>query len=250
MARNRKKKAFYEVIGRGRSDLTYRGQVEKPHTSSDTERLGRTPLSSKLKPWSKGQRFFQLIGGRIEISIPYQLAAAVLLGFLLLILVAFRLGQSYGTGSAEPASSKILNERNIAGKTEKNTENPAASKNMALILMAAEPSQAVAAEKDEIPANTKANNRIVIQSCDARVHLEPLKEFFDENEIKTEIREVGGLYCLITTAGYENPDRKGTDGYAVKQRIIEIGAGYKAPPGYKTFGKKPFTDAYGMRFDD
>jgi hypothetical protein len=78
----------------------------------------------------------------------------------------------------------------------------------------------------------------------------PVKQYFDEAGIRTEIIKVGNTYFLVTVDKYDDPGRPGTDGYRVKQRIIELGPKYKAPMGYETFAPNFFTDAYGMRFDD
>jgi len=80
--------------------------------------------------------------------------------------------------------------------------------------------------------------------------LEPVKQYFASFGIETEIRQVGSWYYLVTKDKYENPERPGTEGYVAKERIIKLGANYKAPPGYESFGTQPFHDAYGMRFDD
>jgi hypothetical protein len=58
------------------------------------------------------------------------------------------------------------------------------------------------------------------------------------------------MYYLVTKKKYENPQKQGTDGYLAKQRIIAVGAKYKAPPGRETFGVKSFETAYGRKFDD
>jgi hypothetical protein len=83
-----------------------------------------------------------------------------------------------------------------------------------------------------------------------REHLEPVRLYFAEKGIETEIRRIGDRYYLVTSQKYDNPEREGTEGYQAKQKIIETGAGYKSPPGYESFGTRPFSDAYGMRFDD
>jgi hypothetical protein len=80
--------------------------------------------------------------------------------------------------------------------------------------------------------------------------LEPVKEHFAQFGIETEIKRIDEWYYLVTKDKYDNPQKPGTDGYLARQRIIELGAQYKAPPGYETFGKEPFHDAYGMKFDD
>jgi hypothetical protein len=83
-----------------------------------------------------------------------------------------------------------------------------------------------------------------------RTHLEPVQEYFDKMGVATEIIEKNNWYYLVTKNGYDNPDKPGTDGFLAKQKIIELGAGYKAPAGKETFGPKPFKDAFGMRFEE
>jgi hypothetical protein len=77
-----------------------------------------------------------------------------------------------------------------------------------------------------------------------------VKDYFAGFGIETEVRHINNWYYLVTKDKYDNPEKPGTDGYAAKQKIIELGADYKAPAGYGTFGPKPFHDAYGMRFED
>jgi len=108
---------------------------------------------------------------------------------------------------------------------------------------------AVSAVKVE-PVKQKGNNRIVIQTYQLRADLEPVKQFFAQFGIETEIIKINDWYYLVTKDKYENPEKPGTDGYLAKQKIIELGTKYKAPQGYETFGKKPFYDAYGMNFDN
>jgi hypothetical protein len=58
----------------------------------------------------------------------------------------------------------------------------------------------------------------------------------------------------VTKNKYQSIEKSGSDGYLAKQKIVELGTGYKAPPGYETFRKAgktaDFSDAFGMRFDD
>jgi hypothetical protein len=171
----------------------------------------------------------QFNAGKIEISIPYQVAIALLLGVILLVLVAFRLGQR--TKSEQ-------------GVTTSNVEQAVKSSKAANLSTVETKKPAAAVEKP------KGNNRIVIQTYQLRTHLEPVKQYFAQFGIETEIKKIGDWYYLVTRDKYENPEKSGTDGYFAKQKIIELGAEYKAPQGYETFGSKPFYDAYGQRFDD
>jgi hypothetical protein len=61
----------------------------------------------------------------------------------------------------------------------------------------------------------------------------------------------GEGYLLVTSIAklYDNPEKPGTDGYAVLEKIRQIGAGYKdvVPPGLDSFAPNYFSDAYGMK---
>ncbi len=102
----------------------------------------------------------------------------------------------------------------------------------------------------EAAAQPGGRNRIVIQMYQVRGHLEPVKAYFDGMGVQTEILKKDNWYYLATKNRYENPERQGTDGYTAKEKIIELGSGYKAPAGYETFAPNFFSDAFGMRFDE
>ena len=249
MARTRKKVSLYEVIGRGRSKLSSDKRLESLQGTSGPQRPSDHRQRERGTSWPRGPRIVQLVGGRVEISVPYQLAIAVLLGLILLILVVFRFGQSHGAGPVPSAAKKS---RAVEGPADRATEIEAFAPakvgpvQTLVIERAVEVTEAAVVSAD----SAQGRNRIVIQTYPVRTHLEPAKEYFAEHGIAALIERIGGRYYLVTAARYDNPEREGTDGYAAKQRIIELGAGYRAPQGYETFGKRPFHDAYGMRFDD
>ena len=250
MARIRRKKSLYEVISKGqvKPDLD-QPQPELPQPQADTdkradsliaaEKDGRTGVESPM-PWPRKPAAVRLNGDRIEISVPYQLAVAFLLGLILLVLAVFRLG--LGSRVVEkPAGQEAVK---VVGKTA--APPPASS---------VEPKPDTVQEKpirraDVKPAEETGNNRIVIQTYQNAAHLQPVKQYFSGLGIDTEIRKIDNWYYLVTAGKYNNPEKPGTDGYAAKQKIIGLGAGYKAPLGYESFGTRPFSDAYGMRFDD
>ncbi len=246
MVRKRRKKSLYEVIGQTWPKSRHDRVLEQPHPEKPGEgeppaTESKTPVPERLAKWPKRPRIVQLNAGRIEISIPYQLAIAILLGIILLVLVVFRLGQSSqkvgGSASEIPKDIRKVAPRATVGMPQMSV--PAERK----------PPTSASAAKAE-PVNPKGNNRIVIQTYQLRAHLEPVKQYFAQFGVETEIKKVDGWYYLVTKDKYENPEKSGTDGYLAKQQIIEWGAKYKAPPGYETFGTKPFHDAYGMRFED
>jgi hypothetical protein len=251
MARNREKKALYEVMSKTtwpkpRSDKTLEPlHPEKSGEDKQTTTKFLPQMRGRVAKWLNRPRIIQFNAGRIEISVPYQLAIALLLGLVLLVLVAFRLGQiSYRSS------------QKVAGSSAKMPENvqKAAPK-----VVAGTPQGAVPVEKKAPvppvtqkvePVKPKGDNRIVIQSYQLRADLEPVKQYFAQFGIETEIIKISDWYYLVTKDKYENPAKVGTDGYLAKQKIIELGAKYKAPPGYEVFGSKPFSDAYGKKFDE
>ena len=244
MARNRRKMSPYEVIGQSRSKSSFDKALKKlPPEKSDSGEPATAesamPASGRATHWPRKPKLVQFNAGRIEISLPYPLAIAVLLGVVLLFLVALWLGE---TG--------YLNRKRITNSagTVLNGRRTAVGEGMV-----GSDDERISPDVGKTVTGT-GNNRIVIQTYDKRADLELVQYYFAEGGIETEIRQIGDTFYLVTTMDkYENPDREGTDGYAAKQKIIEWGARYKAPQGYETFGAKSFETAYGrygMKFDD
>lgn len=244
MARNRQgRKSLYEVMTQNGRKPSYGKTVEKlrpPEAKKEepTKAKPDTALPQGAAKWWRRPKSFQINAGRIEISIPYQLAIALLLGLIALVLFAFRLGQFSQRVANSTAKVKRVEQANVAGRRAANPTPPAREK------------EVVRREEEAQPAESTGDHRVVIQTYPLPTHLEPVKEYFARAGIETEIRKIGNMYYLVTKDKYENPQRKGTDGYEAKQRIIQLGANYKAPPGYERFGPKSFETAYGMKFDD
>lgn len=102
----------------------------------------------------------------------------------------------------------------------------------------AEPAKPAGPEKDHI---------IVIATYTNREHLIPVQAYFEANGIKTEIMRRGSYYLLVTKDRFESPLRSGTDGQQMLNKIKSVGAQYKPPEGFESFGRTPFQDAYGMK---
>jgi hypothetical protein len=252
MARNREKKALYEVMNKAAwPKPRYDKALEPLHpekTGEDKQTAARfsIPLHKRAANWFNRPRIVQFNAGRIEISMPYQLAIALLLALVLLVLVVFRFGQITYRSSQK-----------VTGPSAKMPESvqKAAPKVTAVVA----PQKAAPAEEKTLappvvqkvePVKPKGDNRIVIQSYQLRADLEPVKQYFAGFGIETEIIKISDWYYLVTKDKYENPGKPGTDGYLTKQKIIELGAKYKAPPGSEAFGSQPFRDAYGKKFDE
>jgi len=230
MARNRKnighhrrKKSLYEVIGKTRLKSSYGKTLEQPRpekTDKDEPTIEPSvAVPERAAQWPRRPRIVQFNAGRIEISIPYQLAIAFFLFIILLALVVFRLGQLKERvgGSAvkiQKNNPELTGQKEVAGRGQTTDKGEKISPN---------------GEKVEV-VESKGNNGIVIQTYQLKTHLVPVQQHFARSDIETEIIPIDNQWGLVTKARYEeNPDRPGTDGYAAKQKIIELGAKYKAP---------------------
>lgn len=246
MARDRKKMSMYEVMGKGQLKAGYSKTLKKPQpekADSDAKTPAETPLpaAGRATYWPRKPKLVQFNAGRVEISLPYPIAIAVLLGIILLFLVALWLGE-VGYFSREGVSAgsvfKSLRETAREGLTGRREGTDIDEGRMS---------------DTEITGTGKStgSNRIVIQTYDKRADLELVQYHFADGGIETEIRPIDNKWFLVTKAKYEeDPKRPGTDGYVAKQKIIELGAKYKAPPGYEPFGAKSFATAHGKYFDD
>jgi hypothetical protein len=159
-------------------------------------------------------------------------------------VVLFRLGERVGSrevATKAPAAAKPVVDKLMSPK-------PVTQDTPAVKQPTAQDTSAASVAANQPPSTGK--NRIVIKVYQVRSHLEPAKEYFDKLGVATEIIEKNSWYYLVTKNKYDNPGKTGTDGYLARQKIVELGAGYKAPVGFETFGPKPFSDAFGMRFDD
>ncbi len=244
MARKRGRKALYEVMNTSRLRSSAGSQLEplrqeKVKKETPAVSMEDTAVHQESVMWWKRPKLIQFNAGRIEISLPYQIAIVVVLFLILLILAAFRLGQLEQKIGSSISQIQPSEETNLTRLPTRDAGlNPELNERIS-----------TSAEEAE-SAGLAGNNRIVIQTHQVMTQLMPVKKYFDQLGIETEIRQVGGRYCLITKAKYQNTEIEGSDGYRAKQRIIELGADYKAPPGYEPFGARSFTSAYGMRFDD
>jgi hypothetical protein len=252
MVHNSKKMALYEVIGKAAMKPGYEQVHPKPAEPVPAPAVQQAPPPNVVR-WVKKPRFVQFNAGRIEFSVPYQVGIAVFLAALLVIVVVFRLGERLGgketvrpsnpvKNAPEPAkpaaviNKPVVQTPPVAVKPMKEAPKVVESKPASVETA----KQAVPESASPVPVAT-GRNRVVIQMYQVRSHLEPAKEYFDKMGVATEILEKNNWYYLVTKNKYENPDKAGTNGYLAKQKIIELGAGYKAPPGNETFG---------MRFED
>lgn len=101
-----------------------------------------------------------------------------------------------------------------------------------------------------MPAATTGANVIVIQQIppDQQEKLVPVKDYYDAKGIPTELIQRSGYSLVVTKAGFDhNPNREGTEGYRLIQRIKQLGLAYPEETGDTKFGIRPFQDAYPLK---
>ncbi len=253
MARKRSKKALYEVMSKARNKPGYGRTLDKMRPKKPVEKKDEPVTNQKsaadvetskaAAKWWRKPRIIQFNVGRIEFSMPYQLAVALLLCLILLVLAAFRLGQYYyltdqrATGPAEEMPQ--INRENLIEREVADTMEPPAQVEDSTLLDIK--------ELEPVKPKATGNNVIVLVEFGARADLVPVRDHFTEYGIETEIVMGNGRYFLQTKNRYDNPGTRGTDGYKALQEIIKVGAKYKAPPDYETFAPNFFSDAYGRK---
>jgi len=239
MARIRRKKALYEVINRKRSKVGDIPVVEPLHPErSDKPQMPKAENQQKpartLLSWPAKPKIMQFNAGRIEISIPVQLAVAIVLAIVLIALVSFRLGQWSHSVSTQPA------------KPTTNAANPTVSSHTPIIDNTPKTPDASAMKNRHAAATATANNVIVLVQHDRYADLQPVQQHFAAHGVVTQIVTKGAKYFLVTRKRYDK-FTPGTKGYNDLKRIRQIGAKYKAPPGRETFAAHLFSDAYGCK---
>jgi hypothetical protein len=253
MARKRGKKALYEVMSKARNKPGYGRTLEKMSPKKPVEKKDEPATNQKsaadvetskaaAKCWRK-PRIVQFNVGRIEFSMPYQLAVALLLGLILLVLAVYRLGQFSYVAGQRTAESGV--------ETQKVDRQEPVEREVADIMEPVTPVEdSILLNKEEVepvkPIST-GNNVIVLVEFGTRVDLEPVQAHFAKYGIETEIVMENGRYFLQTKNRYDNPRTVGTDGYKALQEIVKVGATYKAPPNYEPFTQHLFSDAYGKK---
>ncbi len=239
MARYRRKKALYEVMAKSRPKAGHGRGVEKlrrEESGKDESAAEKSavPTPEWVSRWRRKPRIVQFNAGRIELSMPYQLAIALLLGVVLLVLFAYRAGEysaraGQGSRPQGPGTARSGEETTPLATPKKPDPTTGAPK------------------QPGVSAKTQGDHRIVIKQFERSRDLEHVQRYFLANGIETVIEKRGAQYFLLTKDAYENPKQAGTDGAAVLKTIKQIGAGYKAPQGYESFARRLFSDAYGER---
>jgi hypothetical protein len=185
--------------------------------------------------WTARPKPVRIYQDRIELCLSWQIAGLSVLAMLAIFLVFFRLGRmSVSAAPEEKQQSAVIRTDDIK-PTAPAVVNPA-------------PAVETPAPKLIEPMG---DNVIVIASYNLQSHLEPVKAYFAQYGIATEIirSDQTRSYLLVTQNRYDSINKPGSDGYEMKKKIMSVGANYKPPvgSGLESFGPKPFQDVYGMK---
>jgi len=247
MIRNRGKKALYEVMSKARVKPEPGKDVEhlmptKPDEEAPTARQKESAgVPKSAAKWWRKPRIVQLNAGRIEFSMPYQIAVVLLLGFIFVILAAYRLGQS----SYPAEQQQVVQSEPVQQETD--SERPVEQATSNIMPPSAPAEDTTAKTEVAEPVKPTGSNVIVLAEYNSLPDLAPVQAHFAEHGIELEIVPESGRYFLQTKQLYDNPSKPGTDGYKAKQKIAEVGKEYKAPAGYEPFAPNYFSDAYGKK---
>jgi hypothetical protein len=249
MAKSSRRIALYELVNKAR----FKSAQQKALSS-----IGRVPVKpsepkpeQKLEPgseeksisnaglvWSIRPKVVRFYPDRMELCLSWQVAIIGLLALGAIFLVFFRLGQIYS-----PQNTKVKKTSLVTASVEKIMPQ---SK---IVETAAVPQSDE--KKPFKMVEPMGDNVLVITSYDLSSHLEPVKQYFAQFGIATEIIKKGSRYLLVTQDRFDNIEKTDSDGSQMKKKIMSIGANYKPPAGsgFESFGTKPFQDVYGMKTD-
>jgi len=232
--------ALYEVIKGNSKPNAGRGLGQPDESEVKNKAIG----SEVSVQWRRKPRFFQLNSGRVEVSLPFQYIVVIILGLLLIFVLSFRLGQLAG---ARSEGSLVGESPETAVSSGRIDVSQVESESIIRREGSAVKSESRQFSKTPSRVEPMGDHRIVIQQYQVRADLVPVQQYFAKYGIGTDIEKRDMWYFLITSGRYDNPNREGTEGYKVREKIIELGASYKSPVGYETFGTRPFATAYGEK---
>jgi len=239
------RKVLYEAILKGQERIAsgiksgrFRtGKEETPKFANG----GNETLGLQDKALSAGKKTeFSSLTGTLVISVPYRVAGVIVLALILVVLMAFWLGQIRGSRRSARPEPVVASEPAVTGQDEGF---------VAAKIEETDESETVLeeTEADKGLYSPAGNNVIVIATVKDAEDLKPVQEYFTANGVGTEILQ-RELYCfLVTTDKFQSPNRRGSNGYKALQLIKRIGLDYKVTDGGKNFGKEPFQDAYPMK---
>lgn len=239
--------ALYEALKKGQERIAKdleSGQLRSitcKKSRSDAQKSGSADADEAVRSWPPAKRPLA-IAGKVEVSIPYPIVGLLVLGFLLVVLVAFKFGQvagRMGRGAPNYEASMAQVERVIENSAVSASEEPA--------VRSAEVMDSAVEIPQEKLLSPIGDHVVVVATYNKMDDLIPVRQHFADHGILTVIEERGAYHFLVTKQRYQSPLRNKSDGYFALKKIKKIGATYEAPKGYESFAPNLFQDAYGQK---
>lgn len=263
MARETRRMALYEAIRKGQSkrrgcEKTVRFRPFASARSRTARKKKDIAFYQRLEAGgdSGKNKAAALWSRRLNLSLSYPVAGLLVVAVAAVLIAAIRFGQlNYDAGwlffepvvVSDNASDELFDIRNLINSTVVDGVND--SETTSTDNQIAQDGK-IEETKVIVP---QGKNVIVIQAYKQRRDLEPVKQYFEENGIETEIVERGSFFLLRTTQLYHrcsvnrNSFNADYDGDVAMKEIRRIGAMYKASQGYESFRPNLFQDAYGEK---
>ena len=248
MTRKAKDVVFYEVVRPNRVRTRLGVKLKRVFTKKREKRLSKpsnNEVAFKLNNKSKSFRPFKgglfrevLFKSKLKKRIKRFLSPSRLIPMLAVVLVGLlviKFSQRY-FGSADQPDAYAPQVVDSGADPARDTQ-PAPEQG----------SLNTRKSDQEVMPRLAGDHVIVIMTYRLRRDLEPVKDYFAGNGIATNIEKQGDYYYLLTAEKFKSPKQRDSDGFYALEKIKRIGADYKAPSGYETFGAEPFQDAYGMK---
>jgi hypothetical protein len=235
--------ALYEAVNHDKFKAAQDKELERTVALKEAaDEPYAQPVPQRKNAWLAKPRPFQIHNGTVEAYVPYPIAITVLIALVFVLVVAFALGRWSGKRAvASTTAAESKKQAEIMAKTAE------VAKTMAQI--SATPPPAIQSITPSVVASAAAASGeyvIVIKQLSEQRNLEPVKKYFDEHGIGTEIKNIAGSYYLVTKNRFDSV-KKGTEGAQMLEKIKNVGSRYLSPPGYGSFAPKMFTDAYGKK---
>ena len=258
MARKSKRMAFNEAIRQGQAKIA--DGLKTGQTRSDVQSARKvekdeggllSPGNAARNPVDKCRELFLKSKGKSTIlgQFPPKMRLIALLCAASIVVLALGIWLFSLVGVDQLRTSKPQKNRvsdTVFGKNEQEKGNLLAGRDSSGSV------DSESSEKESLLPPSGGDNVIWIQSIPLgrEDELAPLKEFFGNRGIQTEIIEIMGSNraALVTMDGFEkNPSAMGTEGYKLLGRIKQLGTVYVEETKDTKFGSKPFQDALGYK---
>jgi hypothetical protein len=265
MAPKRDKPALYELMNK--SSMTtpawFYGTRKADRGGSPASEDARLDAKEPSQPEAQGNGIFgkRLIGNRLQLTVSYWVLAVAVLALILVLSIAFRMGQKQLTGNA-PVTVGSQSDYAKAEPKPRNETKPA------VVVPVKTPARTPAVDKVDRPGTAgvgspaavigqidthttavaaDADQCFVLCGDTNRDSLMLVQKYFNDNGLDTFVGRFQGRFVLATRQKFDSS--KSADAIKLKDKIEALGEGYndKRAAGAPIITPKTFQQAYIVR---